>query len=98
MHDRQEDDAYLTKVFGKYSTLGLDAAGEPNGRRALTKHNAEMATREVLRYWKGMKGDALDEYIKANFDGAWHNVDASNKDSLDVRSAYSWMRNVAGEE
>ena len=29
------DDAFMAKVFEKYSTLGLDSAGEENGKRAL---------------------------------------------------------------
>ena len=57
-----------------------------------------MVAREVLRRWKGLEGDALDSYIGANFDTAWHVIDTTDKSSLDVRNAYSWIRSVAGEE
>ena len=75
-HNTKDDDAYMTKVFGRYSTLGLDAAGEANGRRALTKFNAMMAAREIVSDWKGLHGAELDAYLDDKFDSAWHQFDA----------------------
>ena len=57
-----------------------------------------MVCREVLRYWKGMDGDALEAYMGDNFDKNWHVIDATNKESLDVRNAYSFVRSFAGED
>ena len=58
-------------MFSKYSTLGLDAQGEPNGRRALTKFNARNAAREIISDWKGLSGTALDEYLDDRFEKQW---------------------------
>merc|ERR1712032_1382096 len=55
------NDQYLTKVFHKWDQNGLDADGVPNGKRVLTKDNAERASREVAGKWKGLKGmEAVD--------------------------------------
>ena len=48
------DDQYLTKVFRKWDQLGLDAKGEPNGKRVLTKDNAERAAVDIAAKWKGL--------------------------------------------
>eukprot|EP00356_Strombidium_inclinatum_P002263 CAMPEP_0170481446 /NCGR_PEP_ID=MMETSP0208-20121228/1888_1 /TAXON_ID=197538 /ORGANISM="Strombidium inclinatum, Strain S3" /LENGTH=104 /DNA_ID=CAMNT_0010754149 /DNA_START=75 /DNA_END=385 /DNA_ORIENTATION=+ len=95
-HNTSPDDAYLTKVFAKYSTLGEDANGEPNGRRVLTKFNAHMAAREIIGKWQNLSGADLDAYVDPKFDAAWHSIDAVNKNTLDVRNAYYWVRQLAG--
>mmetsp|Transcript_1630 Transcript_1630/g.2884 ORF Transcript_1630/g.2884 Transcript_1630/m.2884 type:complete len:115 (+) Transcript_1630:1-345(+) len=77
-HNTGADDAYLTKVFGKFSVLGLDEQGEPNGRRVLTKFNALNAAREVIGKWKKLSGKELDDYLDSKFDSAWHSIDALN--------------------
>ena len=48
------DDQYLTKVFHKWDQNGLDAKGEPNGKRVLTKDNAERAAVDIAKKWKGL--------------------------------------------
>ena len=59
-HNTKEDDAYLTKVFGKFSVLGLDSEDVPNGKRVLTKFNALNVAHEVCGRWLGLRGKDLD--------------------------------------
>ena len=51
--------------------LGVDPAGEANGRRVLSKFNAQMVARDVLNKWKGLSGEKLDKYMADNFDKLW---------------------------
>ena len=85
-------------MFNKNSVLGTGSDGEANGKRVLTKWTAELAAREVAGKWKGLKGDALDDFIKEKFGGAWHNIDTTNKGTLDMKSAYSWIRTFIGDD
>ena len=75
--------------------LGVDAKGEPNGKRILTDFTARLVARNVLKKWKGLKGDQLEKYIDKNFDKSWHIYDTENKKFLDVRTAYYWIRELA---
>ena len=97
-HNTSADDQYLTKVFSKFAVLGTDESGEPNGKRVLTKFNALNAAREIIGTWKNLSGQQLDDYLDARFDAAWHTIEASQQETLDVRSAYYWVRQLAGEE
>ena len=93
-----EDDNYLTKVFSKFDTLGVDAAGEANGRRVLSKFNGENAAREILKKWKGLQGEELDKYIKENFDASWSLYEVDKNGFMDLRNAYYWIRHLAKTE
>merc|ERR1719453_1097385 len=90
--DTGADDHYLTKVFHKYDQLGLDANGEDNGKRVLTKFNAERAAKEVAAKWHGLSGAALDDFVGGRFGGSWANFGAG--DFIDVRDAYYWIRQL----
>merc|ERR1712032_1098744 len=80
------NDQYLTKVFHKWDQNGLDADGVPNGKRVLTKDNAERAAREVAGKWKGLKGMEAVDWVESRFGAAWHDFGAG--DFIDVRDAY----------
>ena len=94
----KHDNEYLAKVFGKFSTLGVDAEGETNAKRCLTKFNAKNAAREIIGTWKNLKGDELDAAVDSKFDSAWHNIDTTGKDTLDLKNAYAWIRQLVGED
>ena len=94
----KNDDAFLTKVFAKYSTHDPTDGDDEHGDRFLTKDNAMWAAREVVGRWKNLSGAELDAAIGANFDKAWHNYDTANKDKISVKTAQYWIRQVAGEE
>ena len=78
--------------------MGLDRKGEPNGKRILTDFTARLVARDVLKKWKGLKGEKLENYIDKNFDKSWHIYDSENKKFLDVRTAYYWIRELAQED
>ena len=82
----------MTKIFGKFSTLGVDAENETNGKRCLTKYNAHNAAKEIIGTWKNLKGDELNSFIDSKFDAAWHNLDTTGKDTLDQKQAYAFIR------
>ena len=89
----------MTSVFGKFSTLGVDAAGETNGKRALTKFNARNAAREIIGTWKNIKGDELETFLDDKFNAAWHNIDTTDgKGTIDQKNAYAWVRQMVGDD
>ena len=91
-HNTGADDKYLTKVFHKWDQLGLDAQGEPNGKRVLTKDNAERAAREVAAKWKGLSGKELEDFVESRMGSTWANFGVG--DHIDVRDAYYWVRQL----
>ena len=90
------DDKYLTQVFHKWDQNGLDADGVPNGKRVLTKDNAERAAREVAGKWRGLHGMEAVDWVESKMGGAWHAFGAS--DHIDVRDAYFWIRQLVDPE
>ena len=65
-HNKKEDRAFLTDVFSKYSTLGESSDGMLNGKRVLTEYNAKWAARDIIKSWKGVKGQELDDFIDSD--------------------------------
>ena len=90
------DDQYLTKVFRKWDQLGLDAKGEPNGKRVLTKDNAERAAVDIAAKWKGLNHEQAWVWVEDKFPGSWGEFGAS--DHIDVRDAYFWIRQLVDTE
>ena len=86
------EEQYLTKVFHKWDQNGLDANGEPNGKRVMTKDNAERAAREVAGKWKGLKGQEAIDFVEDRFGKYWHEYGADKW--IDVRDAYFWMKEL----
>ena len=95
-HKSGVDDHYLTKVFHKWDQLGLDSAGADNGKRVLTKDNAERAAMEVAHKWLGLSGKELEDFVEGRFGASWHNFGAG--DFIDVRDAYYWIRQLCDVE
>ena len=62
-HNTKEDRAYLTDTFSRFTTLGESSDGELNGHRVLTEFNAKWAARDILKAWKSLKGQDLDDFI-----------------------------------
>ena len=88
----------MAKVFEKYSTLGLDAAGEENGKRALLYQNAKWAARDIVMTWKNLNQAEAEKLVESKFDAAWHSIQASEKDMMDVRQAYYLVRQITDNE
>ena len=88
----------MTKVFAKWSTLGVDSAGDTNAKRVLNKDNAERAAKEIVMTWKGLDRDAAEKFVEDKIGSAWHNIDASGSDTIDVRNAYTLVRQMVGED
>ena len=96
--NNKADNEYMTKVFAKWSTLGVDGAGDTNAKRVLTKVNAERAAKEIVMTWKGLDRDAAEKFVEDKIDSAWHNIDASGSDFIDQRNAYTLIRQMVGED
>ena len=95
LDNTKNDDAYLTKVFEKYSTKeGEDGESD----RYISKANAKFVAREVVGRWSGKSGAELDAAVDARFDSSWHNIDTENKDKISVKNAQYWVRQVAGDD
>tara|TARA_B110000285_G_C14596834_1_gene368880 strand:+ start:58 stop:465 length:408 start_codon:yes stop_codon:yes gene_type:complete len=92
------DNEYMTKVFAKWSTLGVDGADDTNAKRVLTRDNAERAAKEIAITWKGMDREAAETFSEEKIKGAWHNIDASDPAFIDQRNAYTLIRQMFGED
>ena len=93
LDNTKNDDAYLIKVFEKYSTTSGE---DPD--RYISKDNAKFVAREVVGRWTGKTGAELDAAVDARFDSSWHNIDTENKDKISVKNAQYWVRQVAGDD
>ena len=83
-HNLPEDRAFLTGVFHKYSMLGNDASDEINGKRVLTEFNSKWAARDILREWKGLNGEDLDNFIDSdNYSKIFKEFDYANNNTID---------------
>ena len=89
LDNTRNDDAYLTKVFEKYSTK---AGEDGESDRYISRDNAKFVAREVLGRWTGKTGAELDAAVDARFDSSWHNIDTENKDKISVKNAQYWVR------
>ena len=65
-HNLPKDRAFLTSVLRKYSVLGNDSNDDINGKRVLTDFNGKWAARDILREWKGLNGEDLDNFIESD--------------------------------
>ena len=50
-HSTAEDEDYMKSVFDKYSKVGKDKRGNPNGMDILTKEGAREASLEIIMKW-----------------------------------------------
>ena len=98
-HNHNEDNAFLTKVFRKYSELGLDGEGEFAGKRAFNKWTASLAAKDILREWKGVTGEEAEAYIESdNYKKIFNDFDYAGNGTIDQKDAYVWARRMVGEE
>ena len=89
----------MTEVFHKYSELAKDSSDEVNGKRVLTPWTAKYAAKDILREWKGLKGDELNDYVESEQYGKiFKEFDYQNAGVLDQRDAYFWARKLVGED
>ena len=65
-HNHKGDNAFLTKVFRKWSELGLDGQGEFAGKRAFNKWTASWVAKDILKEWKGITGEEAEKYIDSD--------------------------------
>ena len=97
-HNLPEDRAFLTSTFRKYSLLGEGADAEINGKRVLTPYNSKWAARDILKEWKGLKGEELDNFIESDkYNTIFKEFDYQNNGTIDQRDAYFWASKLVGE-
>ena len=97
-HNTKSDDAYMAKVFDKFTSLGVDSEGNETGARILTKFNAKNAAREIIGRWKNVNGTELDQILDEKFEKEWKNIDYEKTGMMDLKGAYYFVRTLAGEE
>ena len=97
-HNTGADRQYLTGLFKKYMVLGEDGDSDPNGRRVLTKFNAQFCAREILKDWKGLSGqEALDFVEGESFDKIFKEFDYQSNETINQKDAYFWASKLVGE-
>ena len=98
-HNHPKDNQFLTEVFAKYSELGKDANGEVNGKRIFTPWTVKYVAKDILREWKGLKGEELEDFVEGDtFKKIFNEFDYQNAGVLDQRDAYVWARKLVGED
>ena len=98
-HNHVKDNQFLTEEFAKYSELGTDSTGAVNGKRVFTPWTAKYLAKDILREWKGLKGEELEDYVEGEtFKKIFKEFDYQNAGVLDQRDAYVWARKLVGED
>ena len=98
-HNHKGDNAFLTKVFRKYSELGVDGQGEFAGKRAFNKWTASLVAKDILREWKGITGEEAENYIDSDsYKKIFNDFDYQGNGTIDQKDAYIWARKMVGED
>ena len=93
-HNKFTDQAFLHDVFAKYTDP--EATGEDRG---LNLWNAKYAAKEILREWKGMSSEDLQDYVESEkFGKIFKEFDYRGIGVLDNKNMFYWARKMAGEE
>ena len=77
---------------------GSKIGGEPTGSFWLSKKDMYRAAKEVMGTHKGLKGEALSEYLDTYFDKAWSNFDVNGDGAVEVIKAPMFMRFLASDQ
>ena len=92
------DDIFMRSMIEQYALEGKNKDGSPNGQFWLDEAGARAAASEVLNTHKGMKGAALDNYLKTYWTKAWNHFDVNLTGKIEVIKAPQLMRFLASDQ
>merc|ERR1719223_172029 len=102
------DDLFMRSMVKKYAYEkrtpiealedGSTVGGEPTGSFWLGKKDMTYAAKEVLATHKGLKGQALSDYLDTYFDKAWDNFDVNGDGAIEVIKAPMFMRFLGSDQ
>lgn len=92
------DDIFMRSMIEQYALEGKNKDGSPNGQFWLDEAGARAAASEVLNTHKGLKGAALDSYLKTYWKKAWGHFDVNLTGKIEVIKAPQLMRFLASDQ
>jgi len=92
------DDIFMRSMIEQYSLEGKNKDGSPNGQFWMDEANTRAAAAEVLGTHKGLKGAALDTYLKTYFPRSWAHFDVNRSGKVEVVKMPQFMRFIASDQ
>ena len=92
------DDIFMRSMIKTYALEGKNKDGSPSGAFFLDQAGARAAASEVLATHKGLKGAALQNYLKTYFAKAWSHFDVNQTGKVEVIAMPRFMRFLASDQ
>ena len=92
------DDIFMRSMINTYALEGKNKDGSPNGQFWVDEAGARAAASEVLATHKGLKGAALQGYLKSYFAKAWGHFDVNRTGKIEVIQMPRFMRFLASDQ
>ena len=93
------DDIFMRSVYNNYAIEGEDEdTHQPTGKFYLNEANANALAREVLSTHKGLRGQALEDYLNQYWAKAWGHFDVNRTGKIPPLYAPGLMRFLASDQ
>ena len=88
--DPAEDDHFLKQVFHNHYTVNK------LGEKVLTKMNAFLASKDVVKKWNHMSDEEAEQFLAKNFERVWTAADVNNEGMIKRYEAYTLEKSLLG--
>ena len=92
------DDIFMRSMIKTYALEGKNKDGSPNGQFWINEAGARAAASEVLATHKGLRGAALQNYLKTYFAKAWGHFDVNRTGKVEAIQMPRFMRFLASDQ
>ena len=82
----------MNSMIGRYAIEGRDDDGNPNHQFYLDEEQARMASEEVAATHLHLQGQALKNYMDANFMDAWNYYNTANDGKIEADRMTTFFR------
>ena len=83
---------FMNSMLINYAKEGKNENGTPNGKFYLDRNAGERASREVIKTHMKLIGQALEDYMVANFDEAWSYYDVNKENLIEADRMGTFMK------
>lgn len=92
------DDIFMRSMIQNYALELKTKEGLPTGKFFMNPATTRAAAEEVLTTHKGLKGAALEDYLKTYFDKAWGHFDVNRTGIVEVVKMPMFMRFLGSDQ
>jgi hypothetical protein len=92
------DDIFMRSMIQNYALELKTKEGLPTGKFFMNPATTRAAAEEVLTTHKGLKGAALEDYLKTYFDKAWGHFDVNRTGIVEVIKMPMFMRFLSSDQ